>query len=108
MEEVAISKIVCQHCDAVDDYSTTMKNSQKVATCNKCGRFIKNIPYKPPQFYFGKYNGKLITDVEDLPYLQWVMANVRMTGHFKTAMEQQIFKLTAILDTLKNPTLPHE
>ena len=43
-----------------------MKGTQKVATCNMCGNFIKNIAYQPAKFYFGKYKGKEISECMDL------------------------------------------
>ena len=46
-----------------------MKGTQKVATCNMCGNFIKNIAYQPAKFYFGKYKGMEISECMDLEYL---------------------------------------
>ena len=44
-------------------------------------------------FLFGKYKGKSVNDVDDLGYLQWVVANVKLKMAFRTLVEQQISKL---------------
>lgn len=95
-DEIEVQEdIVCQHCGSVNDYSTTMKSNQKVANCNSCGKYIKNIPYRLPRLYFGKYKNQFVTDITDTDYLKWVLANVRLTGHLKTAIESQVFKLSS-------------
>ena len=38
--------------------------------CNKCNSFIKNIPYQNEAiFYFGKYKGKKVSEIEDIDYI---------------------------------------
>jgi predicted amidophosphoribosyltransferase len=72
--EVQTNQIVCR-CGSVDDYRIIDKANNKMAYCNDCNAFIKNIPYKDPAFYFGKYKGHLIKTIEDLNYLEWALGN---------------------------------
>jgi hypothetical protein len=66
--------IVCKECGNVNDYRTEMKANNKVAYCNGCGNFIKNIPYETePKMYFGKYKGQLLRDITDREYLHWLL-----------------------------------
>ena len=66
--------IICTHCGLIDDYTTTVKANNHVATCNGCGSFIKNIPHSKPSLYFGMYKGKPIDefDGKEIEYLYWV------------------------------------
>lgn len=90
-----MDKITCTHCGSVDDYTTTMKSNNKVATCNACGRYIKNIPYSPEAiFHFGRYKDMKVADLvgkEDLSYLEWFLANVQKASpKMKVAISKQI------------------
>ena len=88
-------EIVCKSCGTINDYRTELKNNQNTAFCNSCGTFIKNIPYSKPKFYFGKYSGTLISDCDDLNYLDWFLNNTKPKANIKQAVETQI-------KTLKN------
>ena len=71
-----------------------MKSGQKTATCNGCGKYIKNIPYSEPTLYFGKYAQTKISEINDLGYLEWLIKNVeRLRKKERDAIEQQIIKL---------------
>lgn len=72
-----MNDIICKQCGSIDDYSVERKANNNVATCNGCGRFIKNIPYSEPALYFGKFKGKPIKDFEgkEIEYLYWVRNN---------------------------------
>ena len=85
-------EIKCK-CGEVNNYRTEMKNGQNVAHCNKCGSYIKNIPYSEPKFYFGKYKGKLISDCQDLGYLQWLINSGAVRANQKEAVLVQIEKI---------------
>ncbi len=70
-----------------------MKSNQQVATCDSCSKFIKNIPYQEPQFYFGKYKGTKVSEITDLGYLQWYLEftmgnSQRMKDAVKARIEQ--------------------
>ena len=87
-------EIKCK-CGAINDYRTEMKGEQKTAWCNKCNCWIKNIPYKEPQIYFGKYKGTKIADMktdEQLNYLRWMIDNVKITNNFREIIIKHLSK----------------
>lgn len=86
-------EIKCNKCGEINNYRTEMKNGQNVAHCNICGSFIKNIPYQTPKFYFGKYKGQLISDCQDLGYLQWMVTSGVVKANIKDAVIDQISKI---------------
>ena len=73
-----MEEIFCRNCGLVGDYHTVMKSGQNTAWCNGCSRFIKNISQgKPPTIFFGKYKGTLVSEMQDVSYLEWLIkANV--------------------------------
>lgn len=83
-------EIICKNCGSVNDYTTELKNGQNVATCSCCDRFIKNVPYQPPKFYFGKYKNQLISENIDLNYLEWFLHNTKPKANIKEAVIKQI------------------
>lgn len=85
--------VICKKCGLVDDYSTEIKNGHKVATCNGCKSFIKNIPHQPPKFYIGKYKGQLISECTDKSYLQWFILNTNPKANIKEACIKKIAEL---------------
>lgn len=89
--------IVCKKCGTIDDYRTIDNNQHKMAYCNSCDAWIKNMPYKDPQFYFGKYKGQYIAHVNDLFYLKWVRDNVKMAVHMRNAVNDRIYSLETML-----------
>ena len=87
-------EIKCNKCGEVNNYRTEMKNGQNVAHCIKCGSYIKNIPYvKEHKFYFGKYKDKLISDCQDLEYLQWLITGKIVKANIREAVITQIEKI---------------
>lgn len=90
-----MKEIVCRSCGVVNNYTTELRNNQKVATCNECGSFIKNIPYAVQKFYFGKYKGTPISECDDLSYLNWFVENTKPTPNLKKSCLERI-------ETLKN------
>lgn len=84
--------LICRNCGPIEDYYTELKSGQNTAWCSKCDAFIKNIPYSTaaPTFYFGKYKGKLVTEVEDMPYLKWVLDDIKPKPKMKQAIEAHI------------------
>ena len=86
--------IKCPNCGALDKFYTELKANNNVARCTECDTFIKNIPYQTDQkFYFGKYNGKKVNEIEDLPYLEWVLKNVKPAETMRKAVQTQINRL---------------
>ena len=87
-------EIVCKNCGLVNDYRTEMKNGQNVAHCNGCGKYIKNIPYnQTPKLYFGKYKDRIISEIEDLNYLQWLVESGAVRANIKQAVIDRIAQL---------------
>ena len=87
--------VECQHCGLINDYNIILKSNQATAWCNGCDKFIKNVPYKSPMLYFGKYKERLISSMvskEEVEYLQWVAAQTwcknvlkrQIENHFRT------------------------
>ena len=89
------ASVICKNCGAIDDYWTELKNGQQVAYCNGCDKYIKNIPYNLPKFYYGKMVGKLVSEVKDLGYLKWFLTGTTPPPkpHMKEAIEKRIKEL---------------
>lgn len=86
--------VVCKKCGSVDNYRTELKHNQMCAYCNDCGSYIKNIPYSPPKFHFGKYAGEFISDITDLNYLRWAINNLeRLNQRTHDAIVKRINEL---------------
>lgn len=86
-------QIVCPNCQSTD-YTTEFKHSQQTAWCKDCGSFIKNIPYKPATFYFGKYKGTPVAECMDADYMEWFLATAKPKPYMKTALKNRIRALT--------------
>lgn len=82
--------IKCNKCGLTDAYYVVEKANNKMAYCSGCDAFIKNLPYREPQFYFGKYKGHVISAMEDLNYLQWALSNIRMSENIRDAIRERI------------------
>lgn len=92
-EAFLFMEIVCKNCGSINDYRTEFKGNQLVAHCNGCGSFIKNIPYKEPTLYFGKYKDKKVSDIQDLGYLQWLIDKSVVKANIREAVVNQIQKI---------------
>jgi len=96
-EVYSIPDVVCQNCGNVNDFRTVMKSNQNTAWCNSCDKFIKNIPQgKPPQLYFGKYKGTLISDMrsdEQVKYLQWLIQQPFCKENLTTSIKNHLQSL---------------
>lgn len=89
--------IVCNSCGLIDQYTTEQKSNNLVATCT-CGAYIKNLPQDKPKFYFGKYNGKAVDEVDDLGYLEWYLRDIKkITSRMRAAIETQIKILKVLM-----------
>jgi len=73
-----------------EKYHTEQNGIHLEAICDDCGSHIKFIPQKPPQLYIGKYKGKLISEIQDLQYLEWYLGNVRCSATLKQAIVDRI------------------
>lgn len=89
--------IVCNKCGLINDYHVIEKANNKVAYCNGCESYIKNIPHDVPKLYVGKYKGIPISEIEDLNYLKWAVGTLRLTSSVKMAVLSRISSLEYLL-----------
>lgn len=85
-------EIVCKACGNIDDYKIVVKSNNHMAFCNGCGKFIKNVSYESPKFYFGKMKGKLVSEVTDKNYLQWFLTT-SPSESMREAIEKRITEI---------------
>jgi hypothetical protein len=86
--------VVCKNCGSVNDYTIVKKANNNCAYCNGCEKFIKNISYSVPKFYFGKYKGVAVSEVTDISYLNWFLENIEtLTENGRKNIKEQIAKL---------------
>ena len=85
-----MEEIICNNCGPVNDYIVERKANNDVATCSRCGRYIKNIPRAVPMLYVGKYKGIPISEIEDMNYLKWALKEMKLTAAIRTAMTKRI------------------
>lgn len=82
--------ITCRKCGLVDSFYIIEKANHQMAYCSRCRAFIKHIPHSDPKFYFGKYKGHLVAAIEDLKYLEWALANIKMAEAMRDAVRERI------------------
>lgn len=82
--------VICRQCGCINEYYTEQKANNLVAYCNHCKSFIKNIPHAKPALHFGKYKGTLVEEVQDGQYLNWVLANIKLTESYRTAIANRL------------------
>jgi len=89
-----MDNIVCKNCGSIDDYTVIEKSNQHTAYCKSCGKYIKNIPQSKTEhlkMYFGKFKDKLISEVDDEQYLDWVLrTNTTLNYKYRTAIQDRI------------------
>jgi hypothetical protein len=88
-----MENITCKKCGLIDDYSITEKAGHKMAYCNGCYSFIKNIAHQPPLFYFGKHKGTRIDECWDINYLEWCIKNNVLKGFHKEVCQKRFLHL---------------
>ena len=88
-----MEQIKCNKCGSVDNYRIEEKSNNKVAFCNVCKSYIKNLPYDVPKLYVGKYKGIPISEIEDIGYLKWAIETLRLTSSVKMACLSQISRI---------------
>lgn len=86
-------EIKCNKCGIINDYRTVEKSNNRVAYCNGCDSYIKNIPYDSPKLYVGKYKGIPIKEIDDLNYLKWAIKTLTISESVRSAITSQISHL---------------
>lgn len=86
-------EVVCKSCGTVNDYRTEQRGNNLAAWCNSCGRYIKNITWQEPTFYVGKHKGTKMKDCWDIGYLEWYLANVKISQDTREYLEKRIPEL---------------
>jgi len=85
--------VTCRRCGSINNYSTSTSGKHLRADCKKCGEYIKFLPHEAPKFYFGKYKGSTIREVDDLEYLKWAVKANTLKGRSKEAATIRIEQL---------------
>lgn len=88
--------LTCRKCGAVDCIDVQEKSGHHIAYCAVCSAYIKHLPTQEPKFYFGKYNGWKIADVEDAQYLQWALRNLKLGATVRQAIQERIQSLKLV------------
>lgn len=88
----------CKKCGCSGIFRTEQKGVHLVAHCGRCDAYIQNLPTEAPAFYFGKYKGKKVIEVDDLGYLEWYLEKVtKITSRMRSAITEQIQKLKLLM-----------
>lgn len=88
-------EVICQRCGTIDEYYTVPSGPHLKAVCDHCHEYIKFLPQEkePPRFYFGKYVGKYIHEIDDIQYLTWASTNLKLKQSLRDAIIKRISSL---------------
>lgn len=94
-----MSEVICLRCGTTNEFHIEKSGPHIKAVCNNCSLYIKFLPQEkePPKFYFGKYVGKYIHDIEDLQYLAWASTNMTLKQPIRDAIIKRISSLENLL-----------
>jgi len=94
-----MGEVICQRCGTTNEFYVVNSGPHVKAMCNHCNCYIKFIlqEKEPPKFYFGKYVGKYIHDIEDLSYLKWASTNMTLKQPIRDAIIKRISSLENLL-----------
>ena len=85
------ANVICKNCGLVNDYQIKETNGQQVCTCNGCGTFLGNKPreynYRSIVIPFGQYKDTLVSECEDLKYLNWMLDKTNPKGNLLRALK---------------------
>jgi hypothetical protein len=88
--------LTCRKCGISDSIDVIEKSGHHIAYCARCNAYIKHLPTQEPQFYFGKYKGCKIAEVEDIQYLQWALKALKLGASVRVAITTRIKTLSLI------------
>jgi hypothetical protein len=63
--------------------------NQKADDLSK-SKLVEKTGYNEDAIQFGKYKGKLISEIEDMPYLKWVLKEVRLQKGIAQKIQSRI------------------
>lgn len=87
-----MGEVICQRCQTTNQFHVEKSGPHLKAICDNCGMYIKFISQEkePPKFYFGKYVGKFVHEIEDMQYLKWAVSNMTLTQPMRDAIQKRI------------------
>tara|TARA_R110000868_G_C10949892_1_gene767731 strand:+ start:233 stop:520 length:288 start_codon:yes stop_codon:yes gene_type:complete len=87
-----MAEVICLRCKTTNEFYVVHSGHHLKAMCNHCNQYIKFVSQdkEPPKFYFGKYVGKYIHEIEDMNYLKWALGNMTLKQPIKDAIQKQI------------------
>ncbi len=87
-----MEEVICQRCLTSNQFHVVKSGPHVKAICDNCNQYIKFIPQEkePPKFYFGKYVGKYVHEIEDIGYLKWAVGNLTLKQPMRDAIQKQI------------------
>mgnify|MGYP007126022249 FL=1 len=87
-----MGEVICQRCRTTNEFYVVPSGPHLKAMCNHCNQYIKFVHQEkePPKFYFGKYIGKYIHEIEDMQYLNWAATNMTLKPHIREALQKRI------------------
>lgn len=89
---ITMEEVICQRCQTANEFYVVPSGPHLKALCNHCNGYIKFVSQdkEPPKFYFGKYVGKYIHEIEDMQYLKWAVTNMKLKQPMRDAIQKQI------------------
>jgi hypothetical protein len=87
-----MGEVICLRCQTTNEFYVVQSGPHLKAMCNNCNQYIKFIPQEkePPKFYFGKYVGQYVHEIEDIQYLRWAVNNMTLKQPMKDAIQKRI------------------
>jgi hypothetical protein len=82
--------VTCKRCNQ-SDYREEQRGPHLTAICNICNKYIKHLPQGgEPTLYFGKYQGKKVSEIMDADYLQYCWDKMKLPFRLMEAIEKQL------------------
>lgn len=87
-----MQEVICLRCNTTNEFYVQKSGPHIKAICNNCNQYIKFIPQEkePPKFYFGKYVGQFVYEIEDMQYLKWAAGNLTLKQAMRDAIQNRI------------------
>lgn len=87
-----MEEVICQRCQTKNEFHVVPSGPHLKAVCDHCNQYIKFVSQQkePPKFYFGKYVGKYVHEIEDMSYLKWASTNLTLKQPMREAILKRI------------------